>query len=97
MLLRFKYACHNKIHTLYSQFLRKLTDLTNARVSGTTFAQQTHLLKHGKTFHLLKPFPAGIYLLKVNNRNTRTKCEICSKLTIKTPERRLASFWCLYC
>ena len=33
--------------------------------------------------------PAGIYLLKVNNRNTRTRCEICSKLTIKIPERRL--------
>ena len=32
--------------------------------------------------------PAGIYLLKVNNRNTRTRCEICSKLTINTPERR---------
>ena len=31
--------------------------------------------------------PVGIYLLKVNNRK-RTKCEICSKLTIKTPERR---------
>ena len=31
--------------------------------------------------------PAGIYLLKVNNRNTRTRCEICSKLTMKTPER----------
>ena len=31
--------------------------------------------------------PAGIYLLKVNNRNTRTRCEICLKLTIKTPER----------
>ena len=30
----------------------------------------------------------GIYLLKVNNRNTRTRCEICSKLTIRTPERR---------
>ena len=44
-----------------------------------------------------KASPAGIYLLKVNNRNTRTRCEICSKLTIKTPERRLASFWCLYC
>ena len=25
---------------------------------------------------------------KVNNRNTRKRCEICSKLTIKTPERR---------
>ena len=28
------------------------------------------------------------YLLKVNNRNTRTRCEIYSKLTIKTTERR---------
>ena len=26
--------------------------------------------------------PASIYLLKVNNRNTRTKYETCSKLTI---------------
>ena len=26
-------------------------------------------------------------MFKVNNRNTRTWCEICSKLTIKTPER----------
>ena len=32
-------------------------------------------------------YPGGIYLLKVNNRNTRTKCEIFSKLTIKIPER----------
>ena len=30
----------------------------------------------------------GIYLLKVNDRNTRARCETCSKLTIKTPERR---------
>ena len=27
-------------------------------------------------------------MLKVNNRNGRTKCEICSKLTIKTAKRR---------
>ena len=32
--------------------------------------------------------PAGNYMFKVNNRNTRTRCEICSKLIIKTPERR---------
>ena len=31
------------------------------------------------------PYPAGIYLLKVNYKNTRIRCEICSKLTIKTP------------
>ena len=30
--------------------------------------------------------PAGNYMFKVNNRNTNTKCEIFSKLTIKTPE-----------
>ena len=33
-------------------------------------------------------FPAGIYLLKVNKRNSRARCEIYSKLTIKIPERR---------
>ena len=38
-----------------------------------------------------KPIPANIYLFKVNNKNTRKRCEICSKLTIKTPER------CFYC
>ena len=32
--------------------------------------------------------PAGNYMFKVNKRNTRTWCEICSKLTKKTPERR---------
>ena len=32
-------------------------------------------------------YPVVIYLLKVNNRNTRTRSEICSKLTIKTTKR----------
>ena len=36
----------------------------------------------------LEATPAGIYLLKVNNRNIRTRCEICSELTIKILERR---------
>ena len=27
--------------------------------------------------------PAGIYLLKVSNRNTRIRCNTCWKLTIK--------------
>ena len=33
-------------------------------------------------------YPANIYLLKGNYRNTRKRCEICSKFTLKTPERR---------
>ena len=40
----------------------------------------------------------SILKLKVSNRNTRTKCEICSKLIIKTPEQhQLTSLRCLYC
>ena len=42
---------------------------------------------------LLIPNPVTIYLFKIKNRNTRKKCEICSKSTTKTPERR----WCFYC
>ena len=37
--------------------------------------------------------PAGNYMFRVDNRNTRTTCELCSKLTINTPEgyqRRLS-------
>ena len=30
--------------------------------------------------------PVGIYMFKVNNTSTKTKCKTCSKLTIKTPE-----------
>ena len=33
-------------------------------------------------------FPTANYMFKVNNRNTRTRCELCSKLTINTPEWR---------
>ena len=39
-------------------------------------------------FHNHNFILAGIYLLKVNNRNIRARCEISSELTIKTPERR---------
>ena len=32
--------------------------------------------------------PSRLLHVKVNNRNTRTRCEICPKLTIKIPEQR---------
>ena len=38
-----------------------------------------------------KLYPENIDLLKVNNRNTKERCEICSKLTIKTSDQRQ---WC---
>ena len=30
---------------------------------------------------------SNIYLSKVSNRDTRRRCEVCLKLTMKTPER----------
>ena len=39
----------------------------------------------------LRTNPANIYVFKVNNRNTRKRCEICSKFTIKRSEKM---FYC---
>ena len=36
---------------------------------------------------VIRWFPGNIYLFKINNRNIRGRCEICAKVTIKTPER----------
>ena len=37
-------------------------------------------------------------MFKINNGDSRTMCEVCSKLTIKTLKRRQwrSAFWCLY-
>ena len=59
----------------------------------------------------IKSYPTDIYLFKVNNKNTKTMCEISSKLTIKKNSdviNVLMSFsltmnifhtltWCYYC
>ena len=44
----------------------------------------------------LSTIPADIYLFKANNKNTRGRCEICSKLKTKTPEQ-LTSVWFFSC
>ena len=41
---------------------------------------------------LIRCDPANIYLFKVNSRNTRKRCEMCSKLTVNTIERRSSVF-----
>ena len=38
--------------------------------------------------HLLFRDASGSGMFKINNINNRRRCELCSKLTIKTPERR---------
>ena len=66
---------------------RVLTEVVNRSIPTVDLnsRQSVQQLINGKVFS------AGNYMFKVNNRNTRRRCEICSKLTIKTPERR---HWC---
>ena len=54
------------------------------------FWMPKYILRNFKAFSFFhwSIYPAGIYLLKINNKNSRTRCEICLKLTIKTPKRR---------
>ena len=46
-----------------------------------------------------RELPSDIYLFKVNNKNTRKRCDRSSELIIKTQKRRhgRTSFWCFYC
>ena len=85
---RFRYRSVERSVDIFSKILPSiLHDCSNTRLS--TIVQLSDLsLKNIKAWNIYWTFPAGIYLLKVNNRNTRTKCEICWKLTIKAPERR---------
>ena len=41
----------------------------------------------GEHYFVARAYPAGIYLFKFNRGITRIKCEIFSKLTIKTPKK----------
>ena len=59
--------------------------LINSLSSGLT-SHLSHLL-------LKEINPTDIYLFKFNNGNTRKRCEICSKLTIKTPKRRQTTYF----
>ena len=61
------------------------TTITHCDNMQFSIISQNVIISHGDIN------PVGIYLLKVNNRNTRTSCEICSKLTKKTRKRRQ---WC---
>ena len=55
--------------------------------SSWIFSQIWHWIARknpNKSFSIKISLPDGFYLLKFNNKNTKTRLEICSKLTIKT-------------
>ena len=73
-----------RVNVRMSQIMR-----TQIKVGVRTYATYANCRTLGPQSQYLGDayrYPANIYLFKINNRNSRKRCEICSKLTIKTPE-----------
>ena len=70
---------------------KSLNILSKSYVAPTARSQSMFgsrlCVKRLKAF-IVKLYPIGMYLLKVSIKNTRTRCKLCSKLTIMTQERR---------
>ena len=91
----FKYFCLQILFLLFLDFLLKHFQILKCRLRNTLlrrwFLKNSFKLKICVAINLWElpsnqseKISVDIYLLKVNKRNTRTKCETCSKLTIKT-------------
>ena len=89
---RYIVSISRRLHLMFLMLsiAETIIDVNKASSSGKGFS--LFLLRvlslPSRSEEIIRPSPAGNYMLKVNNRNSRTRCEICSKLTIKTPERR---------
>ena len=85
------YQVHQEPLT-YDEALKECRKEINGEPGDLASLHSPH--EQGEKTHFLNfrlfcdKYPTGIYLFKVSNMNTRTRCEICSKLTITTPERR---------
>ena len=67
--------------------MRKGGNLTTVQQQMHSFNSSLKVCVVTATYYA-NSYPADNYMFKVNNRSTRTRCEICSKLTRKTSERR---------
>ena len=95
-----KELCSRFLSFLFTFSKRKVSNIWNDRdycsVLDSTIHRAPYPLKIENKSEIrvlsISHFPAGIYLPKVNNGNTRTMCKICSKLTIKLPFLCLTDF-----
>ena len=75
-------CCNRQLQMMVSSLtLRDYTLYCN--VENTNFTLYQNISRY-----IINQVPVGNYIFKVNNKNTRARCEICSKFPIKTPERR---------
>ena len=72
------------IQEIVSPEVSKLNHVvTNKKQDEMQFSLEKKTRKTKKdSFTLVNSSPPGIYLLKVNDRNTRTRCELYSNLTM---------------
>ena len=63
--------------------------LYSEKITATMMSFQEIFIKRFQNPNFV--FPTGSFMFKVNNKSSRIRCEICSKLATKTPERR---HWC---
>ena len=82
----------NRINICSKQYLNTCSNPWTLVVLVSFNTELEQILSFRLGYCLLSGVQVGIYLLKFNNGNTKTMCEICSKLTIKS----LTSLWCLY-
>ena len=73
---------------LFQSLVRIFLALLEALIFRTILEIQVVLSLKFDYFLNISRYQANIYLLKVNSRNALKKCKICSKLTIRTQERR---------
>ena len=71
-----------QVSFIFYEYIKKLR-----LVSGTHLTKYLSNWPNFNTLHFSRYNPAGNYMFRVNNRNTRTRCEIYRKLTIKTTKR----------
>ena len=82
----------NKVHVCAGVPIK----FSNKPATCTFISKTLEKVLHYKFYEIFKnscsvDYLANVYLFKITNRNNRKRYEICSKFTIKTPERRQ---WC---
>ena len=90
MKKRFQRRCFPVKFTkvLRTPFLQNTSSGCFCKLPDKKLDMKTEMWKLKRTTNISKmSFSANLYMLKVNNGNIRTMCEIYSKLIIKTPER----------
>ena len=87
-VLLFLQVSHHIFWKLYCKLRIVIPQFDSCLCLGNTYKTWIWDLRQQVSFSVLYSLPTNIYMFKVNNRNTSKRCKICSKLTIKTPERR---------